>query len=207
MLVIGATGGTGREVVRQAVARGLDVTVLVRGEAPADLPAAVRVLKGDVRDAAAIAAALDGQDAVVSALGVKLGQKPGRERSESTAALVAAMEQAGVARLVSVSSVGVGPSLATMTKPARTLWPRMVGQERLDEVARADASITGSSLEWTLVQPPRLVESTKTDAVTVGPATRVAFGSQLSRAQLATVLLNALADDTTIGRTLIATAG
>ncbi len=195
MLVIGATGGTGREVVRQAIARGIPVTALVRGDA--EPPAGATIVRGEIS-----ADLLRGHDQVISALGVPVGQKAGTRRSDATRALVTAMERAGSRRLVSVSSVGVGESVPAMTRPARMLWPRLAGRDRLAEVERSDRVIRDSDLHWTLVQPPRLVDALPGTPVVGG---RVRLSSQLSREQLAAVLLDALADAGTIRRTLWAT--
>jgi FlaA1/EpsC-like NDP-sugar epimerase len=70
LLVIGATGGTGRELVQQALAHGHQVTAFVRDPARLQIEHAnLRVAKGDVLDYATVEAAMRGQDAVVSALG------------------------------------------------------------------------------------------------------------------------------------------
>lgn len=197
MLVIGATGPTGRAVVRQALERGLAVTALVRGDA--EPPAGAAIARGEITPGLLV-----GHTEVISALGVPRGQEIGTRRSTATRALVTAMERAGTRRLVSVSSVGVGESRAAMSAPARMLWPSLAGRDRLAEVERSDRVIRDSDLDFTLVQPPRLVDDL------TGPVTlsgRLRLSSQLSREQLATVLLDALADPGTIRRVLWATAG
>ncbi|SCL36216.1 Putative NADH-flavin reductase [Micromonospora nigra] len=188
ILLVGATGGTGQAVRVMAGPAGHDVVALVRDPAVTRLPDAT-VVNGDARDVAAVSTALAGVDAVVSCLGVRIGQEPGTVRSEGTAALVAAMRAAGVRRLVCVSTVGVGDSVAAQSRPARLLWPRLVGRDRLAEAERAEAAVRGSDLEWTLVRPTRLVD---------GPDSRVATGvdvatglrSQVSRTALARTLLD-----------------
>src|SRR4051812_43273952 len=97
ILVLGATGGTGRLIVRQALARGFDVAVLARSaEKAADLQGA-RLIIGDARDEATLRQALIGREAVISALGTKIS--PFSEvtlLSSATGALVAAMKQTQV---------------------------------------------------------------------------------------------------------------
>lgn len=104
ILILGATGPTGRHIVRQAVARGYDVTALVRSpEKAADLVGA-EIVVGDARDENALRQAVKGREAVISALGTPAS--PFREvtlLSTATRALVDAMKVEGVARL--------GPSL------------------------------------------------------------------------------------------------
>ncbi|MGB2570132.1 NAD(P)-dependent oxidoreductase [Micromonospora citrea] len=188
ILLVGATGGTGQAVRELAPAAGHDVVALVRHPAVPRLPGA-SVAHGDVRDPEALTRALAGIDAVVSCLGVRIGQQPGTVRSTGTATLVAAMAASGVRRLVSVSTVGVGESVAAQSRTAWLLWPRLVGAERLAEAERAEAAVRGSDLDWTIVRPPRLVDGPDTP-VAVGVDLPTGLRSQLTRAALARTLLD-----------------
>src|SRR5688572_18093218 len=106
IVVFGASGQTGRLLVEQALAAGHEVTALVRD--PSKLAVRherLRVLQGDVQDAGAVAGAVAGQDAVLSALGpagpaftsMTLGARH----------ILAAIEQHGVRRLVTLTGAGV----------------------------------------------------------------------------------------------------
>jgi uncharacterized protein YbjT (DUF2867 family) len=89
ILVSGSTGGTGRLIVSQAMAKGHDVVALVRSKATAASVAGAELVEGDARDAAALTRAIAGRDAVVSALGTAMS--PFREvtmLSTATRALV-----------------------------------------------------------------------------------------------------------------------
>jgi putative NADH-flavin reductase len=200
MLLIGATGGTGREVVRQALDQGERVTVLIRRESDrATLPTEVETVAGDVTDPASLKAALAGQDVVVSALGVRRGQPAGTVRSVGTANLVAAMAATGVRRLLAVSSIGVGSSAAAQTRPARLLWPRLAGPGRIPEASRAEDAIVATSLDWTIIRAPRLVDGPPSGRLAIGESLRLPLGAQLRRADLARALLDSVRDDATIG--------
>jgi uncharacterized protein YbjT (DUF2867 family) len=111
ILVVGATGGTGRRIVSQALARGHDVTALVRSpEKAGDLKGA-NLLVADARDEGALREAVKGQDAVISALGTPAS--PFREvtlLSAATRALVSAMQAERVPRLVCITGMGAGDS-------------------------------------------------------------------------------------------------
>lgn len=195
MLVIGATGDTGRVLVDRAVSQGVPVNVLVRSEADANsFPASVDVHVGDVRDPSALDRALPGTSVVVSLLGVRRGQPVGTVRSDGTRAIVEAMQRAGVRRLVAVSTVGVGSSTVDMSPPTRWLWPVIVGRDRLSEAAASEAVVTSSGLDWTLVRPPRLVAGPADRQASVGRSLPIGLRSQISRAALAEVLLD-IADD------------
>jgi putative NADH-flavin reductase len=101
ILVLGATGGTGRLIVSQALARGHQVNALVRSPEKGSELKGAKLIVGDVRDETALREALKGQDAVVSALGTPAS--PFREvtlLSTATRALVNAMKAEHVSRLV-----------------------------------------------------------------------------------------------------------
>ena len=201
MLVIGATGGTGLQVVAQAVEVGKTVRALVRtAEDAGRFDSSVEVVVGDALDPVSLTEALKGETEVISALGVRLGQPAGTTRSEGTATLVAAMEAARVDRLVAVSAVGVGSSRANQTLLARLLWPRLAGADRLAEAAKAEEAIAASSLEWTVIRAPRLIDGAASGRLRVSESLRLQLGAQLSRGDLAAALLEELATSTSIGR-------
>ncbi|WP_059020914.1 NAD(P)H-binding protein [Mycobacterium sp. M26] len=208
ILVIGATGGTGRQVVTQALQRGHHVTVLLRdAAAAADFPG-TEVVVGDVLAADAVRAALGGADAVISCLGVRAGQAPGTVRSAGTANLVAQMRAGGVRRLVAVSTIGVGSSIVDQSRPARMIARFVPGPERLAEADAAEQEIrsAGAELDWTIVRPPRLVDGDPGAGATVAESVPAKMRSQLTRTALAGVLLDQLEDPRFIGRAVTAIA-
>src|SRR5262249_15264090 len=106
ILVLGATGGTGREIVREALERGHSVVALVRSRERARDLAGAQIVLGNALNEAAIAEALDGCDAVISALGT--GISPFKEvtlLSKATEALIGAMRRRGVRRLVCITGM------------------------------------------------------------------------------------------------------
>ncbi len=112
LLVFGATGGTGRALLDQGLAQGHQVTAFVRNPAALEARPGLTIVEGDVTDASAVGRAVAGQEAVLSALGPRGGQYgvlPGGVQNIATA-----MRQAGVRRLIHVSSFGVGDSRAKM---------------------------------------------------------------------------------------------
>jgi len=194
ILVVGATGGTGREVVRLGTEAGLTMVPMVRKADQADEFTTPQTVVADALDPGQVDTAIVGVDAVICCLGVRLGTTPGRVRSEGTTNLVKALERSGPQRLVAVSTVGVGSTIPLQSRPARWAWPRMVGTERLEEAARAEDAIMSSALDWTLVRPPRLTDSTETADIVVGPSVPTGLRSTLGRAALATVLIQSTVD-------------
>ena len=122
LLVLGATGGTGLQVVSQALAAGHVVTALVR--TPAKLTVRdgrLRVVAGSVIDGDAMAQALPGQDAVISTLGRGSSLKSDHLLERAVPILLAGMQAVGVRRLVFTSAIGVGAAY-----PEAPLFSRLV---------------------------------------------------------------------------------
>ncbi|GLH79249.1 hypothetical protein SSBR45G_41580 [Bradyrhizobium sp. SSBR45G] len=154
ILVLGATGGTGRLIVRQALARGHQVTALVRSpEKAGDLKGA-RLLVGDARDESALRKALNGQHAVISALGTPAS--PFREvtlLSTVTRSLVSAMKAENVSRLVAITGMGAGDSAGHGGFVFdRLIFPLLLRKVYADK-NRQEAIIRESGLDWVVVRP------------------------------------------------------
>ncbi|MCA9491464.1 MAG: NAD(P)H-binding protein [Myxococcales bacterium] len=113
VLVLGATGGVGRELIAQALERGHEVTALVRGDA--DLPAPARVLRGEVLQDGVLLEAVRERPVVLSAIGQRRAnlfpwsplRSPPDLGARWAALLVEAARQVGSLRVVAVSAAGV----------------------------------------------------------------------------------------------------
>ena len=195
LLVLGATGGTGREVVAQALAGGHEVTAFVRDTRKlAASDDRLGVLVGSTTDDhGALARAVRGHDAVVSALGRGRSFRSFGLIARSMRALVPAMESLGVKRLIVVSAHGVGD-----TSRDAPLLPRLMHRLLLADVfadkSAGEAYVRGSSLDWTLVYPVALTGGPRTGRYRVGE--RLALRGllpRISRADVADFILRELA--------------
>ena len=193
--IFGATGATGRELVRRSLARGMDVTAFVRN--PAKLgatDAGLRVVAGELGDTDQIAAAVAGQDAVVSALGVGRPLRSDPAVVRGVAGIVDAMERSGTRRLVYLSFVGVRASRRRAGPLIHhALW-RVLRNEVADH-ERKEELIAQSALDWTIVRAPKLTGGPATGAYRSGE--EIATGTllpRLSRADVAHFMLDQLAD-------------
>jgi uncharacterized protein YbjT (DUF2867 family) len=153
ILVLGATGPTGRLIVKRAIARGYDVAALVRSpEKAADL--GVKLIVGDVRNEETLRKALAGRDVVVSALGTPAS--PFREvtlLSTATRALVSAMKAERVSRLVTITGLGAGDSRGHGGFLFDNLiFPLLLRHVYADK-NRQEAIIRDSGLDWVIVRP------------------------------------------------------
>ena len=128
--IFGATGGTGRELVTQALAAGLDVTAFVRQPGRLTPHRRLREVVGDVTEPDRVAAAVAGQDAVLVALGAGAYSKA-RVREVGHRAIVDAMQAAGVRRIVSLSVLGILDSESLLTPFLRYVVRAAVPAARL----------------------------------------------------------------------------
>lgn len=199
--VFGSTGGTGREVVRQALQRGFEVVAFVRtAQALGIEHDNLQIVQGDVLNPASIIPALKGTDVVISALGVKLGQTAGKTRSEGTQNIVNALAQTGIKRFISVSSVGAGDSKLRLSWIASLLLPRIIGADRLAEAELQEHIIQQSDLDWTILRPARLVDAAGTGNHTVAAELKTGLASKTVRADLAKALLDEAQANTYVGQ-------
>jgi len=193
VVIFGSTGATGLALVQQALQRGHEVVAFARKPNAIDIShARLQVVRGDVLDFGTVEHVVHGADAVISVLGVRVGQSQSNARSEGTRNIVKAMKATGVRRFVSVSAVGAGAHLQTLPWIARTLLPMLVGKWRLEEAGLQEDAIRGSDLDWVIMRAPRLVDGS--DACSYRAAENMAsgFGDKLPRGVLARALLDQL---------------
>jgi uncharacterized protein YbjT (DUF2867 family) len=201
LLVVGATGGTGRHLVTQALAQGHVVTALVRNPSRLQIDHPhLTVLQGDVMDYASVERAVQGQEAVVSALGHKRYFSLARILSEGTRNVLRAMEAHGVRRFVCETSLGIGDSAGRMGFPYTFFiipailplyfWDK-TGQERVIAASRA---------EWVIVRPGGLTDGTRRGAYRHGyDVGNFLWTVRIPRADVADFMLKQVTDDTYLG--------
>jgi uncharacterized protein YbjT (DUF2867 family) len=164
VLIIGATGSTGRILLEKALEQGHQVRALARNPsavAPQDYRP--RVLGGNVPDPEVLEAAVAGQDAVLSALGTR-STKPttlfsastANLFSASTANLVDAMKKHGVRRLVCFTGVGAGDSKGHVGFLYDRIFLPLVLRNQYEDKDRQEEILSGSDLEWVIVRPARV---------------------------------------------------
>ncbi|MFB7718025.1 NAD(P)-dependent oxidoreductase [Nocardia sp. NPDC056100] len=219
--ILGATGRTGRILVRQALTRGHDVTAVIRpGSQPtsrptvetrstmrpvhpaADASSGVRSIEQSAFPAAvativadptdpAALTALRGHDVVISALGAT-GRGPATIYSRSAEALITASAPGSRVLVISSAGIEVPASAGPGTRLAGRLLYRLM-RGTYDDMARMEELLAASELRWTAVRPTRLVDGPAgTPRVSLGATAPV--GSTTRRADLAMYLLDAIDD-------------
>lgn len=197
VLVIGATGGTGRELVAQALEQGYAVTALVRDPVKLQLThPRLTVLRGDVLDTQSIDSAMRGQDAVLSALGHRRPWVPSRVQSEGTRNVLRAMEAHGVRRFVCETSIGLGNSAGRLGLFATFLFLPVVLPIYFWDKARQEQVVATSPVDWVIVRPGVLTNGARRGVYRHG----VDLGSYIltgaiGRADVAEFMLKQLTED------------
>lgn len=201
VLVFGASGRTGRELVTQALGQGHRVTAFVRD--PAKLISRspdLALIPGDVVDLAAVHQAVRGQDAVISALGASTPFRRDPRLVDGVRNIVSTMEQMGVRRLVYVSYLGVHDGRSQLSLLGRYLVAPLARAVVADHEAK-EALIRQSGLEWVIVRPPLLTNGPRTGEYRSGQNIEAkSLISRISRADVADFMLRQLCDDTYVRR-------
>lgn len=196
MVVFGASGGTGREVVRQALAQGHAVTAFVRDPAKLAIEhSGLSVVKGDVADDAAVERAVRDQDAAIVALGASTPLKRDPTLVDGIRRIVEAMQRAGVRRLVYLSLLGVRGGRRQLSFLGRTIVAPLLLRNVVADHEAKEAIVRQSGLDWTIVRPPRLTNGPRSGACRAGEDIEArAIVPAISRADAAHFMLKQLTD-------------
>jgi len=191
LTIFGATGATGTSLVQQALTAGHDVTAVVRDPARLAIPARhrLRAVTADVLDAAAISPAVDGADAVISAVGPGTGASTLRQNS--TRSIIQAMQKTGTRRLLIVSGSivadeGDSPFMRYVLKP---LVRRTFLRHVCADMRGAEDEIHASNLDWTIMRPPSLTGKAARGTYRTATDRNLPHGFSISRADLAACML------------------
>jgi putative NADH-flavin reductase len=153
VLVLGATGRVGKLIVEQALARGHAVTALLRDPRKVgDLAGRLLAIEGDALDRNAVERSVEGQDAVIYALGAG-NVRQTNLFSASTQILVNAMERHRIRRLIAITGVGAGDTKGHGGFPYdRVIYP-LFTRKIYEDKDRQEALIRATALDWVLLRP------------------------------------------------------
>jgi putative NADH-flavin reductase len=198
LTVFGASGGTGRWLVEQALSVGHQVTAVTRRLASIPPRDSLSVVGADVADADAVDATIAGSDAVLSALGVSYSRKPIAVYSQGATNVIAAMHRHGVKRLVVVSSAPLDPAYRAsdslfFTRVLEPLFMRRPGRTTYDDMRWMESLVRASDLDWTIIRSCWLFDAAAVTDYRL--AENSAGGIFTARADLAASMLAQLAND------------
>ena len=203
VVVFGATGGTGLQLVKQALEAGHQVTALVRPHTKFLMQhERLRIVQGDVLDPACVDAAVSGQDAVLSALGTNQ-RGPVTICADGLKSILTAMTTHGMRRLVAISAYGAADSHHRNLYNS-SLWTfmkqKMIDKEHMEEL------IKQSDVDWTVVRPAALTDRPRTQRYRAGTDLHMKISSKISRADVADFMLRQLTDTTYVHKAPAITA-
>jgi putative NADH-flavin reductase len=200
LVIFGATGSIGRQLVEQALAQGHAVTALARNPAKLDLKHPnLKIVQGNVMDFASVEKAVQGQEAVLCSLGA--GRK-GTIRSEGTRHIICAMEKAGIRRFICHTTLGVGDSQGNLNFFWKYIMFGIILRDAFADHVSQEKYIMQSRLDWTIVRPAAFTNGERTGVYRHGfTATDKALTLKISRADVADFMLKQLTDDTYLHKT------
>lgn len=199
-VVLGASGGCGREIVRQAVARGHEVTAVGRASSDLSVPDGVTVVRAELTDEAGLADACAGADVVLSGVGLRLPGLSPFAKAEvpdlltmTTPVIVAALKKAGISKVVAVSAGGVGDSRAFMPGFFKVFIALTSMRRAYAELETMESIYRDSGLTVCCVRPTGLSDEPKTDKVVV--AKKLMGQATIPRADVAGFMLDIAEQD------------
>ena len=189
LLIIGSTGGTGRELVKQALEQGHQATAFAR--TPSKLGIShhnLSIAQGDITDQASVEAAVAGKDAVLCALGTKVIRK-NTIQSDGTRNIVVAMQENGLKRLVVETSLDVGNSRGQLGFFFAHVIRATVLRNIFEDKELQERIVRKSGLDWIIVRPAMLTDGPRTGKYRAGFSASDKIARKISRADVADFML------------------
>ena len=202
LLIFGSTGGTGRQVIQQALKQGHLVTAFARNSAKLNIQHPnLQICQGDVMNLSSVEKAIQGQDAVICVLGAGKDMNS-TVRSQGTKQIIQAMETAGIKRFICQSTLGAGDSWGSLNFFWKYIMFGFLLRKPFADHQQQEDYVKQSSLNWTIVRPGAFIEGTRTGNYRHGfSGTDKTSKLKISRADVADFILKQLIDDTYLCKT------
>lgn len=205
LLIIGATGPTGRHVLECALKSGDTITVLARRpEALDDLKGKITVIAGDATSYDDLVKAMTGQEAVIVTLGRGKSIRSNELFTRAAAAIVRAAKQTNVSRLVWLSSFGVGDTFQDATIVQKFMYRTLLRDLYINKEA-SEKTIRESNLKWTIVYPTALMNTSAKGNYQVDDRIKMKGAPRISRADVAEFIHKAACNDEWVYRNAVIT--
>ena len=200
VLIFGATGTVGRELVTQALEMGHTVTAFARNTSKLVVKhPSLEIIEGDVMHSSLVDQSVTGHDAVLVALGA--GMK-GRVRSMGTRNIIQAMQEKNVRRLICVSTLGVGDSRVHLDFFWKYIMFGMLLRAAFADHVAQEEHVIRSSLDWTIVRPAAYTGGQRTENYRHGfSPTAKGLKLKISQADVAHFVVRQLTDDSYVHKT------
>ena len=203
LLILGATGPTGQQLVKQSLEKHHQVIALVRDPAKLNIHHDnLSIIKGDVLDKSILTMALESNDAVLSALGVGKTLRSSNLMQGAMTNLIAAMNTMNIKRIIFLSAFGVGETFAQADFIQKIIFRTLLKNIYTDK-AKADTMLQQSLLDWTIVSPVVLTNGPYTGKSKAGEILPMKGLPIISRADVADFMLQQLTDTSYLKKTVV----
>ena len=193
ILIVGATRGIGRQLLEQALTSGHTLTALVRNPQKLSLQhERLKILRGDILDAAPVGGSMAGQEAVCCTIGVKVPGIPETLFSEGTKNLLHAMKETGVKRLICVTGIGAGDSKGHGGFLYDYIFLPTLLRTVYADKDRQESLIMASDVDWTIVRPGFLTNGPLTENYRILTNMTGVTAGRISRSDVAHFMLKEL---------------
>jgi putative NADH-flavin reductase len=190
IIIFGATGGTGQQLVKQSLEMGHRVTAFVRNPEKLKLSDnSLNIFQGDVLNFENVSKAIKNQDVVLCSIGIPASDKSAL-RANGTANIIKAMENNGVKRLICQTSLGYGDSKEILPLYMKYIIVPIILKNAFKDHESQEAKIEQSSLDWIIVRPGNLTNEIKTGNYKYGFNYNDKIKLKVSRADVAMFMLS-----------------
>jgi putative NADH-flavin reductase len=194
IVIFGATGGTGRELVRQSASAGYAVAAVARHtETLARAGANIELIAAGVTDRASISSVIRGADAVLSALGTRKLNEATTVYSAGVTNILAAIGDEGVRRFIAISAMPVGAAHGLAEHVIFPILYRFFGAA-YEDMKRMEAILAASDCDWTVFRPPQLTDRPATGKYRTAIDMPLPGAWRITRADLAAAMLASIND-------------
>jgi putative NADH-flavin reductase len=200
IIVFGPTGGTGQQLVAQALAAGHEVTAFTRNSAAMAPHPGLTVVVGQTLDSDAVERAIAGHDAVLCALGGQPWRRLARVCTRAIQNIAPSMAKQGVRRIVAISTFGAGNSRPQVGWLARTLLFGLVLRSEVADKEAMERELSATDLEWTVVRVGLLTDGESRGTWRAADDDSIRGMGKIARADVATFMLAQLETATWIRR-------
>lgn len=200
LLILGGSGAIGSLVIENAIERGHKVTVIVRNRASVEHHKSIKIIEGNVLEDTILAQAIEGQDAVISCLGIKRknGENPWSPlispknfAEQATRKVLQQMEEFKVQRFIAISSAGAGDSKKSVSFAMNSLIQLSNVKLSIADLGNMEQVMQHSQLDTLAIRPVGLTDSQQTESI--GIVDKFNMSSTISRTSVALWLIDAVA--------------
>jgi putative NADH-flavin reductase len=195
IIIFGATGGTGTELVQQALAKNYSVTAFLRNPEKLNLKDdRLTIFKGNVLNSEDVEKAMEKKDVVLCTVGTS-GMDKSFLRTKGTKNIVEAMEKLNIKRLICQSTLGFGDTKDVLPWHMKYIIVPLFIKNAFKDHEEQEKVIEQSNLDWIIARPASLTNGDKTGNYKVDFNLKEKIKVKISRADVADFMLNQIAEN------------